>query len=265
MSGFAAEWLALREPLDLAARNKRVEAAYFEALPKSNLKILDLASGAGSTVAALSGRDGQVIRWILADHDPALLAIASQRRYAATPEEIITLETDLASSLEQLPFLDVDAVTTSAFLDLVSENFLQQLADLVTSAGKPFLASLSYDGRASFDPAHPLDEALRQALNSDQQSDKGLGPALGPKAARRAVDLFRSKGYRIEEGESDWQIGPGADAFLAEFLSGWARVGRKQGLDQGDVAEWLEVRHSQISENRLTMTVGHLDFAALPS
>jgi hypothetical protein len=55
VSGFSATWLALREPLDLAARNKEVEAAFFEALPAEDPKILDLASGAGSTVAALAG------------------------------------------------------------------------------------------------------------------------------------------------------------------------------------------------------------------
>lgn len=264
MSGFSAEWLALREPLDLAARSKPVENAFFAALPDRDLKVLDLASGAGSTVAALSRTGTPAISWTLTDYDADLLTIAASRRYDRTPANLVTLNADLAEGLDRLPLLEVDAVTTSAFLDLASEDFLQRLVDAVTSAGKPFLASLTYDGRATFGPPDPLDEALREALNIDQQTDKGFGPALGPQAARRAIDLFAAKGYCVHEGTSDWQIEPGAANFLKEFLSGWARVGCKQGLDPAEVDRWLELRSQQIAEKRLSMMVGHLDFAALP-
>ncbi|WP_420412329.1 class I SAM-dependent methyltransferase [Roseibium sp.] len=264
MSGFSAEWLALREPLDLASRNKQVEDAFFAALPDRELKVLDLASGAGSTVAALSRPDTPAISWTLADYDAELLTIAASRRYDKTPANLATVEADLAEGLDRLPLSEVDAVTTSAFLDLASEDFLQRLVDAVTSAGKPFLASLTYDGRATFEPADPLDVSLREALNIDQQTDKGFGPALGPQAARRAIDLFTAKGYFVQDGASDWQIEPGAANFLKEFLSGWARVGCKQGLDPAKVDRWLEFRSQQIAEKRLSMMVGHLDFVALP-
>lgn len=264
MSGFSADWLALRQPLDLAARNLDVEAAFFAALPDRDLKILDLASGAGSTVAALSGREMPPIHWTLTDYDPDLLAIAVKRQYDMRPASLTTRQVDLAANLGQLPWSQTDAVTTSAFLDLVSEAFLQQLVDAVTSARKPFLASLTYDGRATFDPADPLDEIFRGALNADQQTDKGFGPALGPHAAGRAAHLFREKGYAVHEGSSDWAIDPSAAEFLAEFISGWARVGIKYGIEQTKTDRWLALRSKQISDHNLAMTVGHRDFVALP-
>ncbi len=54
MSGFSAEWLALRESYDLRARNPIVldaVAASFKSLDA--ISVVDLACGAGSTIRAL--------------------------------------------------------------------------------------------------------------------------------------------------------------------------------------------------------------------
>lgn len=264
MSGFSADWLALREPLDLAARDSKVEAAFLGALPPRHLKVLDLASGAGSTVAAFSRTDRPTIEWILCDYDPALLAVAAARRYPVPPVAVQALETNLVTGLEALPLAEVDAVTTSAFLDLVSEEFMVRLVEAIVGARKPFLASLTYDGRTEFDPPLPLDLELLNALNADQRTDKGFGSALGPEAAGRAVALFRKAGYHVVEGPSDWQIGPQNSDFLSEFLSGWARVGVKQGGNSEMIGHWLAERQAQIRRGTLRMTVGHIDFVALP-
>ena len=264
MSGFSATWLALREPLDLAARNNDVEAAFFGALPADPPKILDLASGAGSTVAALAGvKPG--IHWILSDYDSDLLSVAASRDYATKPGSLQTREIDLSANLKELPFDAVDAITTSAFLDLVSETFLTQLVEAIVSSRRPFLASLTYDGRTGFIPAEPLDQDLCDEMNRDQQTDKGFGPALGPRAAERAIALFQAKGYRIVSGESDWVICPQHEDFLAEFLPGWIGAGIKQGVEKSRAEDWLESRRSQIADSAFTMTVGHLDFVALPA
>ncbi|MFN3129698.1 class I SAM-dependent methyltransferase [Roseibium sp.] len=264
MSGFSATWLALREPLDLAARNKEVEAAFFEVLPAEAPKILDLASGAGSTVAALAGEKPD-IQWTLSDYDADLLSVAASRKYATRPASLQTREIDLAANLMELPFDGVDAVTTSAFLDLVSETFLTQLVEAIVLSGKPFLASLTYDGRTGFEPVAPLDQELRDAMNRDQQTDKGFGPALGPKAAEQAIALFEARGYRVISGTSDWIIGPQHEDFVAEFLPGWVGAGVKQGAQKSRADDWLKSRRSQIADGAFNMTVGHLDLAALPA
>lgn len=260
MSGFSSDWLALREPLDLAARNSDVETVFLDTLPAGPVRILDLASGAGSTVAALTQRFGRAVDWRLTDYDPALLAIAEKR----WPGGVACRRIDLQTDLEQLPFDDVDAVTTSAFLDLVSEPFLERLTDKVVAAKKPFLASLTYDGRTSFEPAHPMDETLLAALNRHQRTDKGFGPALGPDAAQTAISLFEAKDCRVVRGLSDWEITPASSGFLLEFLGGWLRVGRELKLPEDALLDWWRDREAMIRSGRLAMRVGHIDFVALP-
>uniref|UniRef100_UPI0035170AD5 class I SAM-dependent methyltransferase n=1 Tax=Roseibium sp. TaxID=1936156 RepID=UPI0035170AD5 len=104
MSGFSPAWLALREPVDLAARNKDVETAFFTALGSQPMRIMDLASGAGSTVSALARHRSTSIEWLLTDYDPALLEVAGQR----WQDRVTTRQIDLASDLEELPFAEVD-------------------------------------------------------------------------------------------------------------------------------------------------------------
>ncbi|WP_299809873.1 class I SAM-dependent methyltransferase [uncultured Roseibium sp.] len=264
MSGFSSEWLALREPLDLAARNAEVEEAFLAQLPERPLRILDLASGAGSTVAALHGKFRQPVTWLLTDHDPALLEVAASRWKKATGERLETRQLDLSGNLEDLPLADVDAVTTSAFLDLVSDGFLRRLTDRIVRAGKPFLASLTYDGRTAFEPSHPFDAILGAALNAHQKSDKGFGPALGPDAAERAAGLFEAQGYSVVRGSSDWQVGSASEGFLLEFLQGWRRVGQELGLDESSLNAWWADRQRKIRSGELHVEVGHIDFAAFP-
>jgi hypothetical protein len=81
MSGFSAEWLTLREPYDLNARNPTVIDAVAAALePLSSVQVVDLACGTGSTMRALSPFLPTSQRWKLIDNDLGLLA-----RAAATP------------------------------------------------------------------------------------------------------------------------------------------------------------------------------------
>ncbi|MEM9633951.1 MAG: class I SAM-dependent methyltransferase [Pseudomonadota bacterium] len=264
MSGFSSEWLALREPLDLEARDKTVEEAFFAQLPAYRLQMLDLASGAGSTVAALGKRLPETADWLLTDYDPGLLEIASHRWKKRAGGDVSVRRIDLAGDLEQLPFDEVDAVTTSAFLDLVSETFLARLVDQVVKARKPFLASLTYDGRAHFSPEHPSDNELLSALNGHQRSEKGFGTALGPDAASRAIERFEQQRYRVVQGLSDWQVQPSSQDFLTEFLGGWVRVGREVGFDPKALDSWWQERTSQIKDGRLHVVIGHIDFAAFP-
>jgi len=265
MSGFSSDWLALREPLDLAARDRTVEAAFLERVPPVAPRMLDLASGAGSTVAALRDRLPEDARWLLTDYDPGLLEVATSRWSTSGSGDLATLGIDLASDVEALPFSEVDAISTSAFLDLVSEPFLQRLVTCVVEAGKPFLASLTYDGRIDFEPAAVLDETMQDALNADQLLDKGFGNALGPGAAARAIDLFLSTGYQVVQGQSDWQVGPSSTGFLEEFLSGWSRVGAKHGATNEEVEAWRRGHLNQARSGSFRCTIGHIDFAAFPS
>ncbi|WP_417671692.1 class I SAM-dependent methyltransferase [Roseibium sp.] len=268
MSGFSADWLALREPFDLAARSDAVEQTFIAALPSPDkATLLDLASGAGSTVAALSGKLPSRQTWILTDNDPGLLGHA-RARFGQPGSGIARLEcveTDLSRELEQLDFDGVDGVTTSAFLDLVTEDFIEGLVKKLVASGKPFLASLSYDGRAVCDPMDRLDDTIRQAMNRHQQTDKGFGAALGPFAWSRAAELLKQAGYRVTVAASDWVAGPDSNSFQKELLAGWLEAAAEMGIDQLELERWRERRLAEIEGNALKLEVGHQDLCAIPA
>jgi SAM-dependent methyltransferase len=265
MAGFSAEWLALRSPVDEAARNAFVEATFLNALPQGRPPHLtDLASGTGATVAALASRLEKGQRWLLTDHDPALLAQARARLAGLSGVVVDCRETDLAAGLGELDLAATDGVTTSAFLDLVTAGFIDALTGAVCAAGKPFLASLTYDGRAACFPPHPLDETVRLAMNAHQQTDKGFGPALGPDAAPYAARAFERAGCRVVQGTSDWQAGPEHSVFQQELVRGWAGAAREMGVENAELEGWLAFRLAEIAAGRSTLHVGHLDIAALP-
>jgi hypothetical protein len=75
MSGFSAEWLKLREPYDLRARNRTVLDAVSDLIAdQPSVVIVDLACGTGSTVRALSPRIKARQHWRLVDSDLSVLA-----------------------------------------------------------------------------------------------------------------------------------------------------------------------------------------------
>ncbi|GGB46166.1 hypothetical protein GCM10011316_17820 [Roseibium aquae] len=269
MSGFSADWLALREPFDLKARNAEVETAFENALPAGEVTVLDLASGAGSTVAALDQRlragGRSSLSWILTDNDAGLLGHAKDRYANVGTTRVSVRQADLALELERLPFSDVDAVTTSAFLDLVDHRFVERLAGCVIAHRQPFLASLSYDGRTQITPGHAYDTIVVEAVNRHQKTDKGFGAALGPDAADFAIGLFQSAGLTVIRGHSDWLIPPGAAAIQMELISGWRAAAGEMDLAADLLSAWFEDRMRLVGEARLSIRVGHIDFAVMPS
>ena len=121
MSGFSADWLTLREPYDLRARNPAVldaVAAFRE--PLSSVRIVDLACGTGSTLRALSPHLPARQNWRLVDNDLSLLG-ARHGHAAAEHATVTAVPLDLDRDLEAALDGPVDLVTTSALLDLVSE------------------------------------------------------------------------------------------------------------------------------------------------
>lgn len=266
MSGFSAEWLALRELFDLRARNPQVldaVGALLEARP--SVRVTDLACGTGSTVRAIRTRLPARQQWDLIDTDPRLLAIACNAVRTGTIE-LNAIQLDLGKDLETVVEKHIDLITMSALLDLVSDAWLQTLLRKVTAHAIPVYAALTYDGRTDLSPADPFDAAILSTFNAHQGTDKGFGPALGPAAAMAAISGFESSGYRVVHGSSDWVIGLGDRVMQIELLRGWASAARDmKTLADADVTRWLARRTKLISEGLSSMRVGHVDLLALPS
>jgi hypothetical protein len=265
MSGFSAEWLALREPYDARARNPSVLDAVASAFhAEAALAIVDLACGTGATVRAVAPHLPQRQIWRVADNDLGLLARAGALGappYRSVAARVVDLVRDLELALEG----PLDLITCSALLDLVSGEWLERLVVEAAARRLPVYAALSYDGAATLDPADPFDADMVAAVNTHQRRNKGFGPALGPAAAGEAIERFERLGYSVVQGRSDWDFAPEDRAIQNEVLAGWAAAARElDELPADGIAAWLTRRRELIASGRTRMRVGHIDFFARP-
>ena len=264
MSGFSEEWLHLREPYDLRARNAAVLDAALKLLAgQPSVALVDLACGTGSTLRALSPRISARQTWRLVDNDLSLLA----RVLPSSPPgiSVTVVPVDLARELEAAFDTGADLITTSALLDLVSGEWLNRLAIAAAARRWPVYAALTYDGRAQLAPADPSDRRIVDAVNRHQRTDKGFGPALGPSAAQAAIEAFERVGYTVLHGLADWEFGPTDREIQTEVLSGWAGAARETGDPPlREIVDWLERRRTLIAAGRSSLRIGHVDLLACP-
>lgn len=280
MSGFSLDWLDLREAADQRARDKKllVDALCFldagreereevgEA-PGDSRTIMDLGTGSGSTLRAFSSvieEQSGPFSWRLIDNDAALLAAAKKRVPQGVNAETHLLD---LNNIPDLPMEGVRLVTSSALFDLVSERFVQELADtlLGRSKGKHpgFYSALNYDGNTDWTPAHPLDRAVLEAFNRDQQTDKGFGPALGPQAAPVMEQKFIKLGFTVACAQSPWQLDGGEAELVRELINGIGNAVKHDPLlAPNDLRNWVEFRLAHAGSG--TCSVGHIDLLALP-
>ncbi|MBL8699523.1 MAG: class I SAM-dependent methyltransferase [Alphaproteobacteria bacterium] len=255
MSGFSADWLALRAPFDAAARDGELTRLFLATLRDEAL-VADLGAGTGSNAAFLRGHAPRQ-RWRLVESDPELLR-AARTRFADDPRVDIAAA-DLAQALG--PALDgAQAVSCSALLDLASATWIDRLADEVAQRRMPALLVLSYDGRMRWDPVDPDDVRICDAFHRDMVRDKGFGPALGPDAVSYAHRAFQRAGARVDRAATDWQIPRGAAAMLAAMVDGYAGAAASDAMLRAEhVGPWRARRIEQIARRALSLAIGHQD------
>jgi SAM-dependent methyltransferase len=269
MSGFSIEWLNLREISDHRARDKNLlkkTVDWLDNLKAKDRVIVDLGSGTGSTIRSLQKFTTRLplIQWRLVDNDPELLAEAIDRH-----SEEYSIESFLVdlSETQKLPLDSVSLITASALLDLVSENFIQELCQLVKGKNdyRPvgLYSALNYDGCIKWTPSHPLDAAILVNFNTDQRRDKGFGPALGPDATDFLKCQFHATKFQCLSANSPWLL-DSADYLLTESLiNGISEVAlQTDGLTNSDVLSWKSFRIKNIRTG--TCFLGHTDILVLP-
>jgi hypothetical protein len=292
VSQFSADWLALREPLDSVSRAASLGATGFKLLAsaqprKGHLRVIDLGAGTGANLRYLAPLLGGSQEWLLVERDPLLLAaLRDQMRARAVSRgwqiigtgercairgsmfecSVRSVALDLATQLDQLPLSENSLVSASALLDLVSERWLQELAERTARVGATVWFALTYDGRIECSPAEPEDAEIRELFNAHQLTDKGFGAALGPRAVRIAERIFAAKGYRTWSAPSDWRIGPDQQALQLAVLQGWfdaaceIAAGRAVAL-----RSWLARRQQHIEAGRSELLIGHSDVLGHPA
>jgi SAM-dependent methyltransferase len=294
LRGFSAEWLALREPADTVARDRSPIAldvadwaiSQARAGHGRPLRILDLGSGSGANLRYLAPRLGPVQTWRLVDNDAALLAdvpralrnwaqangcsvdACDARLFVQSPRfaTILDLEhLDLARGLDQLMLGDVDLITASALLDLVSYAWIEHLVQHCRRASCAVLFALSYDGWTAWGPELAMDEQVRCLLNRHQRSDKGFGPAAGPQAVAHAAECLQGAGFQVQQGRSDWRLSAADGALQAALATGWAQAATAVDPRQSvRISEWLQQRLALIQRRDSELKVGHIDLFAMP-
>lgn len=283
---FSADWLALREPFDTAARDAAADplqlSRRLRALrPRTGpWRVMDLGCGTGANLRWLAPRLGGDQQWLVVDHDADLLAHwATQpgvpapgggllrRTGAGFRADIARRQADLARGLEDLPWHAVRLVTGSALLDLVGEAWLHRLCEHASAAGSALLFSLNVDGLHEWSPTDEDDGPVHGLFAAHQGRDKGFGPALGPAAVARLDANLRSLGYAVFTARSDWRIGPGAmgdhTAMVRAMVDGIGRAAIEQDpTSNAMVRRWQRRRLGRLV--RTELRVGHLDLLALP-
>jgi SAM-dependent methyltransferase len=280
VSGFSADWLALREPVDHRSRDPSMVRDLARALEcRQPTRIVDLGCGTGSNLRALAPRLGPEQVWLLVDHDPALLDAARAKLSAwaeRAEEEDGGLQLEKAGKRLSVSFhpadlteadLDgvigpgQDLVTAAALFDLVSPAFIERFATGVAAHRAVFYTALSYDGVERWEPPHPADAAMLEVFHAHQAGDKGFGPAAGPRATRLLADAFAAADYKVQIAESPWRLISGDAELIATLAEGAASAVRETGLlPEATIAAWLAARRTASR-----CYIGHQDLLALPA
>jgi hypothetical protein len=173
---FSAEWLSLREPFDVRARNPVVMNAVI-----------------GAFKSTLSQKLTAKQDWRLVDYDRALLARASESA-AGLNAQVEMVAADLNRELEQVLDRPADLVTNSALFDLVSEDWIERLVDSAARRKLSVYAALNYDACGEPTPVR------RQRLRSCARSARG-GSGNCQIHAARFLDRARTGGLeRLRAG-----------------------------------------------------------------
>lgn len=261
---FSPEWLFLREPVDHRSRNEVVAAAvrdHFAAHDRVN--VVDLGAGTGANLRFTRRLLPRRQHWLLVDGDQRLLDRSGAGQEDASGQDLTsaTLCTDLSRGLDRAAEdAALDLVTASALFDLVSADWIDHVSDWVARRRLPVYASLTYDGRESWLPAHPDDAQVHQFFLSDQRRDKGFGPAMGPEAWHYLSECLEARGYRVVFGRSDWMLDAGDRALIAALADAVARPMIETGEEQAELASrWAWERREADS-----CIIGHVDLFAYP-
>lgn len=277
MSIFSREWLALREGTDQISRNAEVANAVAARFTlRDSVKVVDLGCGTGANLRAIAPLLPKTQSWTLADIDQTLLSAAriELRRWADSSAEagdllhlkkgavelsVSLAVIDLSKDLDAVFAAEPDLITTSAFVELVSEDFIRMFARRCSERRIAFYSALAPNGRQRWTPHRPTDNRIAGALHRLQLADRGFGPAAGPAAPALLSDYFRVSGYSVIEGDSPWRLDSSDRMLIAELVRGYAFAAAETGeVDDQTIETWVKV-------NRTAAEIGHTDTFAAPA
>jgi hypothetical protein len=258
VSSTFADWLALREPADAAARAAELIGPLRRHLDTGTpIVIHDLGAGTGSMGRWLAPRLPERQHWVLYDRDQDLLAKAG-----GGPVSVATRQRDIT----RLTAADLDGaalVTASALLDMFTAPEVERVVAACAGAGCPALLTISVTGRVELSPADPLDTEIMAAFNDHQRRTVGGRRLLGPDAADVAVAAFRRRGIPLTAKPSPWRLGARDADLIAAWLDGWVGAACEQRPELASpAAEYAGRRRKEAFAGQLSVVVHHTDVLA---
>ena len=238
---FSAAWLELREPYDRRARNAAgdrrggggARGPAFGDDRRSRLRHrLDVSRA--DAAHPDPGRTGGLF-----DNDLSLLARTPQ---SSPPNvNVATVPIDLSLDLEAALDGPVDLVTTSALLDLVSDEWLRAARGRDRGAAAAGLCGAELRRARRDDAGRFRGQKNHRRGQRASAHRQGLRSGAGTEAARTAVERFERVGYSVLQGQSDWVFGAARprdpDAML--YRVGLPRPATSDELPLPDVIGWL--------------------------
>jgi hypothetical protein len=280
MTGFSAQWLALREPADHRARDVSFrdkvvhDLAHLARVRPGPINLVDLGCGSGSNLRALAPHLPATQHWTLVDYDPTLLSAAKAAlmqwadKIVSEQETLVVLKNgkhisidflceDLSNNLEAVLSRPMDLLTAAAFFDLVAESWLERFCGLLNA---PLYTVLTYNGQEVWSPPQPTDAAMLNAFHAHQQTDKGFGAAAGPTAAGVMEKLLKARGFAVSSAQSPWKLNASDRNLIEQLAIGSAgAVLETKRVSAEEVSAWKQSR--SLAQ---TCEIGHTDLYARP-
>ncbi|MBK7721918.1 MAG: SAM-dependent methyltransferase [Austwickia sp.] len=273
-----ADWLALRRPLDTAAREPA--RALIEQLgawvvanrsPGVPVQVFDVGAGTGANQAYLAPRLPFPSQWTLLDHDPELLSHPGQ----GPGTRVVAGITDLAGLLDAPASGPAGAaraagdparvVTCSALLDLLTVAELDALADTLATRAVPALFALTVTSQVQWTPADPGDALACEAFTAHQERRGRPGPAAADYLRRACTE----RELEVHGVPTPWHIDtsdPVMVPFVLRWLDDYAAAAIEQQPDAAaTITPWLQRRRRQVDQHDLRVAVGHEDLLILPA
>lgn len=263
-------WLALREATDAAARSVDLVAMVERRLGGvSPLVLHDLGCGSGSMARWLAAQLPGPQHWVLHDHDPDLLEIATADMVdKAADGAQVTVESRLGdiTQLRAADLASATLVTSSAVLDLLTAAEVERILAATVGAGRPTLLALSVAGRVELSPADPLDDAVGAAFNDHQRRTVAGRRLLGPDAVPFVVASAKRIGAVAVVRPSPWRLGAENEELLAQWFDGWVGAACEQLPELEDPAvAYRRRRQAEMHDGRLRIVVHHDDMLLWPA
>jgi hypothetical protein len=260
----SAEWLALREAADAAARAPELVERVRQYLAGGSRAVIhDLGSGTGSMGRWLAPRLPGPQHWIMYDRDADLLEHATAGLVGtAAPVTVETRRRDL-TRLTADDLGGASLITASALLDMLTAEEIERVVAACAGAGCPTLFTISVIGGVELTPPDPLDAEIAAAFNAHQRRTAGGRSLLGPDAVDATAEAFGRCGMRVMIRSSPWRLGADRAELAAEWFRGWVGAACEQRPELArPLATYVSRRLADAAAGRLGVVVHHSDLLA---